>query len=84
MLSTGRATNVVIYLRDNQITSAEKLIATGYGSYRPIAPNDTDENRAKNRRVEIVIIRNDLDLSDDDVIKELLELDFSTEVISPE
>jgi len=31
------------------------LAARGYGPYRPIAPNDTPENRAKNRRVEFVI-----------------------------
>ncbi|WP_456392737.1 OmpA/MotB family protein [Persephonella sp.] len=31
------------------------LAARGYGPYRPIAPNDTPEGRAKNRRIEFVI-----------------------------
>lgn len=34
-----------------------RIQTTGYGSTKPIAPNDTRENRAKNRRVEITIIR---------------------------
>ena len=34
---------------------SELLSASGYGEYRPIGPNDTPENRAKNRRVEFVI-----------------------------
>jgi predicted outer membrane repeat protein len=34
-----------------------RLVAQGYGAVRPIAPNDTDENRAKNRRVELRILR---------------------------
>jgi chemotaxis protein MotB len=36
-----------------------KLMAVGYGLYRPIAPNDTEENRAKNRRVEILVAQED-------------------------
>ena len=36
---------------------ANRIQTTGYGSTRPIAPSDTSENRAKNRRVEITIIR---------------------------
>ena len=31
--------------------------AVGYGEYRPVQPNTSDENRAKNRRVEVWIIR---------------------------
>jgi chemotaxis protein MotB len=34
----------------------EKISIAGYSEYRPIAPNDSEENRAKNRRVDIVII----------------------------
>jgi chemotaxis protein MotB len=33
----------------------KKIAAAGCGEYRPIAPNDTPEGRAKNRRIEIVI-----------------------------
>ena len=36
---------------------AEKLLAVGYGEVRPLAPNDTEDNRAKNRRVELVFVR---------------------------
>jgi chemotaxis protein MotB len=37
--------------------SPERLSATGYGEYRPLTNNDTDEGKAKNRRVEIVVLR---------------------------
>jgi chemotaxis protein MotB len=30
-------------------------VVSGYSSYRPVEPNTTTENRAKNRRVEIII-----------------------------
>jgi OmpA-OmpF porin, OOP family len=33
-----------------------RISTTGYGSSRPLAPNDTEENRAKNRRVEITLL----------------------------
>jgi chemotaxis protein MotB len=54
-LSTKRATNVVQYFIKNCGLPPEKLTATGNGEYRPIKPNDTPENRQKNRRVDIVI-----------------------------
>jgi chemotaxis protein MotB len=55
-LSTARATSVVRYLIDNYDFSPDRVSASGYAEYRPIAPNDTPENRAKNRRVDIVIL----------------------------
>ncbi len=54
-LSTARATNVLHYLESKGI-SPKRLSATGYGEHRPIASNATAEGRAKNRRVEIVIL----------------------------
>ena len=84
ILSSGRAVNVLMYLRDNDIVLKEKLMSVGMGSNRPIAPNDNEENRAKNRRVEIVIIRNDADFTDKDVIDELLSMEFGTDVVPPD
>jgi len=54
-LSMERAKTVYHYLIDNGINS-NRLSYTGYGKERPIAPNDTEENRAKNRRTEILIL----------------------------
>ena len=56
-LSAARANSVVDYLAANSGIPQEKLISAAYGEYRPIAPNDTSEGRAKNRRIEIVITR---------------------------
>lgn len=58
-LSTDRANEVLKYLESHYIKNPSKLMAVGYGLYRPIAPNDTEENRAKNRRVEILIAQED-------------------------
>jgi chemotaxis protein MotB len=55
-LSTTRATNVLRFLLDEGV-SGERLSAVGYGEFHPIAPNDNEEDRRKNRRVDIVIIR---------------------------
>jgi chemotaxis protein MotB len=34
----------------------ERLAAVGYGEFKPVAPNDTEEGRAKNRRVVLVVM----------------------------
>ena len=54
-LSQKRAEAVKRYLVEHGIEE-DRLIARGYGPKKPIAPNDTPENRAKNRRVEIVVL----------------------------
>lgn len=54
-LSNLRANAVLEYLQDHAIT-VERLMAQGYGETVPLFPNDTDENRAKNRRVEFKIL----------------------------
>jgi len=50
-LSTARATSVVRFLVDEQKFNPAALAAIGYGEFRPIGPNDTPANQAKNRRV---------------------------------
>lgn len=63
-LSSARATNVLRLLIDNAGISPNIIAATGYGETKPIAPNDTAENKAKNRRVNIVILRNIYDAAE--------------------
>lgn len=58
-LSTARAVTVVRYLSESLDIDPGRLSAVGYGEYRPIKPNDTAENRAANRRVNILIIFNE-------------------------
>jgi OOP family OmpA-OmpF porin len=53
-LSERRAQAVVNYMRKSGI-SDDRVIAVGYGETKPIAENDTKENRSKNRRVEFKI-----------------------------
>lgn len=55
-LSTARATSVLHYLVDNCGITPERLQATGYGEYRPVASNLTQDGKQKNRRVEIIIL----------------------------
>lgn len=54
-LSTSRAVSVVQYCIENSSLSPMKYTASGYGEYHPIADNDTEEGKAKNRRVDFVI-----------------------------
>ncbi|HPF97805.1 MAG: OmpA family protein [Flavobacteriaceae bacterium] len=57
-LSVLRATSVVRKLQDDFNVAPEKMIAAGRSYYNPIASNDTKEDRAKNRRTNIVILPN--------------------------
>ncbi len=54
-LSTARATTVVRYLQEKAGLDPQLLVAGGFAEYRPIEPNDTEERKAKNRRIEIVL-----------------------------
>lgn len=55
-LSTARATNGLKYLLKNFDVDANKISATGYAEFRPIADNATPEGRARNRRVDLVML----------------------------
>ncbi len=55
-LSTKRAKTIYDYLLSVQAINPSTSYFIGYGEANPIAPNDTEENRAKNRRVQILIM----------------------------
>ena len=54
-LSTTRATEVLHFFVDECKVNPVRISATGYGKYRPLALNNTAEDRARNRRVEVII-----------------------------
>ncbi|HEY9187366.1 MAG TPA: OmpA family protein [Ignavibacteria bacterium] len=56
-LSLYRAINANYFLIHDCGIPPERISVQGYGEYRPIRPNDTEENRALNRRVDIVIVK---------------------------
>jgi chemotaxis protein MotB len=55
-LSSARATSAVRYLIENGGLDPTRIIAVGLGEYHPIADNDSNQGRAKNRRIEIVLM----------------------------
>ena len=72
-LAGNRASVVLVYLQENiaqeQLDPA-RLVGVQYGQWRPIAPNDTRDTRAQNRRVELIITGRDLEDSLSDSIKQ--------------
>ncbi|GJL57580.1 MAG: hypothetical protein NPIRA03_04370 [Nitrospirales bacterium] len=54
-LSTARATTVLRYLIEQTGMDPKQFSATGYADKRPVTTNETEEGRAQNRRVEIVL-----------------------------
>ena len=63
-LSVVRATEVVKLLIAQSGVEPDKISAVGYGEYRPSVPNTSAETRAKNRKVDIVILNDQLDKSE--------------------
>jgi chemotaxis protein MotB len=58
-LSTARAVKVLRYFIETHKIDSQRLAAVGFGEYQPLTSNNTQPNRAKNRRVEIIFIKQD-------------------------
>lgn len=54
-LSAARASAVARYIETKHHIDPKRLESLGFSMYHPVAPNDTDENKTRNRRVEIVL-----------------------------
>lgn len=54
-LSGGRSRAVLLYLKERGV-EASRLSFAGFGDQKPVVPNSNDANRAKNRRVEIIVL----------------------------
>jgi chemotaxis protein MotB len=63
-LSSMRANEVLKYLVQKNKIKPEKISAVGFGEYRPIVPNTSEENKSKNRRVDIVILKSMYDVTE--------------------
>ncbi|MFT3842317.1 MAG: flagellar motor protein MotB [Myxococcaceae bacterium] len=55
-LSVARAVNVVRYMSEKANVKPNRLVAAGYGQYKPIASNSTPKGRALNRRIEVLLL----------------------------
>jgi chemotaxis protein MotB len=63
-LSAARATRIARIFLDLKAMPPDRLSAAGYAEYHPVAGNDTEEGRAENRRVDLVVLpRAKIDLS---------------------
>lgn len=65
-LSSVRASHVARVIIDKTNFPPDRMVVTGYGEYRPLKPNNSDDNRALNRRVEIKILKDKRVAEDND------------------
>jgi chemotaxis protein MotB len=56
-LSLERALNVLYFFKYEGDFDPQKLVPMGYGEYNPVATNDTVEGRAKNRRTDVILVK---------------------------
>lgn len=75
-LSSARACSVLNYLEWRVTVDPPKYKTEGYAQYSPIADNSTEAGRAQNRRVELVIIRNDNNRHTNATIQDILKYDY--------
>ena len=76
ILSSERSSTIANYLESKYKISSKKLIPLGLADLYPIATNDNEDGRSKNRRVEISIIGKNSPLIKDDLMKSLVGVDY--------
>lgn len=76
MLSCMRAVSVINYCEAQKMMDSEKYIGQGCGPYQP-DPDNTENDPAKNRRVEMLLLKNELDITDIKVIQDILQHDYN-------
>ena len=84
ILSSERASTISNYLEKKYHISAKKLIPLGLSDLYPIATNNTESGRMKNRRVEISIIGKNSPLIKDDLMKSLVGVDYDFDEVVKE
>lgn len=62
MLSSLRSAEVAAYIQNKDIIDPSKLVGISYGQFRPVDTFETQEGRARNRRVEFLIVDKDADI----------------------
>ena len=77
LLSANRANSVYLHFKNRDTVDFSKYRMKASGPNEPVVPNDSIENMAKNRRVEVTLLRDELDLNDPDVIQDILKYDFN-------
>lgn len=84
-LSTSRATSVVHELLKYEEMPPERFVLEGYADTKSLASNDTAENRARNRRVEIIVLKSsileDVTKSIDEISKDYDEVEGEITII---
>jgi len=77
-LASNRATEVVVYLQEKNIVEPRMIIPVGLGQFFPVAPFELEEDRLKNRRVEILITEVDaMEISLEYLYAQVYGLDFN-------
>ena len=84
-LSTARALAAVHFFTEKAGVDPRRVGAVGYGEYRPIADNATPEGRAKNRRIAITILPDELAGSDTvPTVKTIAPIDAPSQPVAPD
>ncbi len=85
-LSSARACSVVKYMEFRRVLESKQFRTKGVGPHEPVGDNSTSEGMAQNRRVEMVILRNDADFTDPQVIQDILKYDYKlpSDVFDPD